>query len=179
MWKLPDGRDCLRGKLGLVLMGEAMLSKSLIQFSVDGWGCVPSLLFACLLCMLSRISPFGLCATLQTAAHQAPPVRRILQARILECVAISFSLLFTWGQTMVEVMKIMATSSKVPMHALPHSVPPTLQLATTNPCLCRNLLETHRQVWVSLLWGLCSFLLGPGVYKVLLVPSKSLFPRPV
>ena len=37
-WKLPDGRDWLRGKLGLVLMGEAMLSKSLIQFSVDGWG---------------------------------------------------------------------------------------------------------------------------------------------
>ena len=30
------------GKLGLVLMGGAMLSKSLIQFSVDGWGCVPS-----------------------------------------------------------------------------------------------------------------------------------------
>ena len=26
-------------------MGMAMLSKSLIQFSVDGWGCVPSLLF--------------------------------------------------------------------------------------------------------------------------------------
>ena len=34
----------LRGKLGLVLMGGAMLSKSLIQFSVDGWSCVPSLL---------------------------------------------------------------------------------------------------------------------------------------
>ena len=29
--------------LGLVLMGGAMLSKSLIQFSVDGQGCVPSL----------------------------------------------------------------------------------------------------------------------------------------
>ena len=40
-----------------------MLSKSLIQYSVDGWGCVPSLLFS-------------------------------------------------WGQTMVEVMKIMATSFK-------------------------------------------------------------------
>ena len=26
-------------------MGRAMLSKSFIQFSVDGWGCVPSLLF--------------------------------------------------------------------------------------------------------------------------------------
>ena len=32
-------------KLGLVLMGGAMLSKSLIQFSVDGQGCVPFLLF--------------------------------------------------------------------------------------------------------------------------------------
>ena len=35
----------LRGKLGLVLMGRAMLSKSIIQFSVDGQGCIPSLLF--------------------------------------------------------------------------------------------------------------------------------------
>ena len=34
------------GKLGLVLLGRALLSKSLIQFSVDGCGgCVPSLLF--------------------------------------------------------------------------------------------------------------------------------------
>ena len=32
------------GKLGLVLMGRAMVSKSLIPFSVDGRGCVPSLL---------------------------------------------------------------------------------------------------------------------------------------
>ena len=37
--------DRLRGKLGLVLMGGAILSKSLIQFSVDRQGCVPSLLF--------------------------------------------------------------------------------------------------------------------------------------
>ena len=35
----------MRGKLGLVLMGRVMFSKSLIQFSIDGWGCVPSLLF--------------------------------------------------------------------------------------------------------------------------------------
>ena len=35
----------LRGKLGLVLMGGAMLNKSLIQSSVEGRGCVPSLLF--------------------------------------------------------------------------------------------------------------------------------------
>ena len=34
LWKLPDRRDWLWGKLGLILMGGAMLSKSLIQFSV-------------------------------------------------------------------------------------------------------------------------------------------------
>ena len=45
LWKLPDGRDRLRGKLSLVLMGRAMLSKSLVQFSVEGRDCVPSLLF--------------------------------------------------------------------------------------------------------------------------------------
>ena len=58
-------------------MGGAMLSKSLIQFSVDGWGCVPFLLF-------------------------------------------------TWGQTVVEVMKIMATSFKRP-HAC------TATLSAPNP----------------------------------------------
>ena len=30
---------------------------------------------------------------------------------------------------------------------------------------------------VSLLWGHCSFLVGPRVHKVLFVPSKSLFPQ--
>ena len=35
----------VRGIQGLVLMGGAMLSKSLKQFSADGWNCVPSLLF--------------------------------------------------------------------------------------------------------------------------------------
>ena len=46
------------------------------------------------------------------------------------------------------------------MHTLPHSVPLTLQLATTNPCLCQIPLDTPGQVWVSLLWG--SLLLSPG-----------------
>ena len=48
---------------------------------------------------------------------------------------------------------------------------------TVNPCLCQRLLDTHRQVWLSLLWDHCSFLLGPGVHKILFVPSKSLFPQ--
>ena len=44
---------------------------------------------------------------------------------------------------------------------------------------CGRLLDPQRQVWLSLLWGHCSFLLAPGVYKVLLASSKSLyFPSP-
>ena len=76
---------------------------------------------------------------------------------------------------MVEVMKILVTSLKS-SHMLLHSVPPTLQQATTDPGLRQRLLDTHRHVWVSFLWGHCSFLLGAGVHKVLFVPSKSLFP---
>ena len=46
MWRLPLlGSDWLWLKLVLALVGRAMLSKSLIQFSADGWGCVPSLWF--------------------------------------------------------------------------------------------------------------------------------------
>ena len=41
-------------------------------------------------------------------------------------------------------------------------MPPALQQATANPRLHRRLLDTHGQVWVSLLWGHCSFLLGPS-----------------
>ena len=40
---------------------------------------------------------------------------------------------------------------KIPMHTLPTSVPLTLQQAPTNPCLRWRLLDTPRQVWVSLL----------------------------
>ena len=47
---------------------------------------------------------------------------------------------------------------------------------TVDPHLCWRLLDTHRQVWLRLLWGHCSFLLGPGAHKVFSVPSKSLFP---
>ena len=83
----------------------------------------------------------------------------------------------TWDQTMVEVIKKMATTFKRSMHTLPHSVPLTLQQATANPCLWQRLLDTHGQVWVSLLWGDCSFLLGPSMYKVLFVPFKNLFPQ--
>ena len=41
----PSWWERLREKLSLVLMGRVIISKSLIQFSLNGWGCVPSLLF--------------------------------------------------------------------------------------------------------------------------------------
>ncbi|KAB0338431.1 hypothetical protein FD755_025250 [Muntiacus reevesi] len=63
------------------------------------------------------------------------------------------------------------------MHTLLHSVPPPLQQATANLRLRWRLPNTHRQVWVSLLWDHCSLLLGPGVHKVLFVPCKSMFPH--
>ena len=59
------------------------------------------------------------------------------------------------------------------MHPLPHSVPLMLQQAIANPCLCQRLLDTHGQVWVSLLWGHCSFLLSPDVHKVVCALQES------
>ena len=55
----------------------------------------------------------------------------------------------TWGQMMVGVLKINLTSCKRSHAALLQIVSPTLQQATADPCLCRRLPDTHRQVWVS------------------------------
>ena len=75
---------------------------------------------------------------------------------------------------MVEVMKIMVTSCKR-SHAC------TATLSAPNPAAGHHahqrLLDTPGQIWVSLLWGHCTFLLGPGAHQVLFVPSKSLFPQ--
>ena len=77
---------------------------------------------------------------------------------------------------MVEVMKIMATSFK------PHAHTTTLSARNPSAGHCQptphwRFLNTDGQVWVSLLWGHCSFLLGPDAHKVLFLPSKSLFPQ--
>ena len=118
------------GEAWCCLMGRAMLGKSSIQLSVDGWSCVLSLLFTC-------------------------------------------------GQTMEELMKIMATSFKMSHSCAATLSAPNLAAGHQQPMLCQRLLDTPRQIWVSLLWGHCSFLLGPGAHKVLFVPSESLFPSPV
>ena len=109
-------------------MDGAMFSKSLIQFSVDGWSYVPSLLF-------------------------------------------------TWGQTKMEVMKIMVTSFK-------RSCARTAVLSAPDPAAGhhrpRHLPETPGHSWASLGQSVVgSLLLSHGCWcaQVLSVPSKSLFPQ--
>ena len=89
------------------------------------------------------------------------------------------SLPVVWPESKLwwRLMKIMATSFK-------RSHAPTVTLSAPNPEAGHHrlmpLLETpghSREIYVSLFWGHCSFLLGPGAHRVLFVPSKSLFPQ--
>ena len=107
LWKFPDGGDCLRGKLGLVLLGWAVLFNPIFCW----WAGI----------MMTSFKRSHAC----TAALSAPNP------------------------------------------AAGHHWPLPLQ----------RCLDTHGQVWVSVFWGHCSFLLGPGAHKVLFVPTKSLFPQ--
>ena len=121
----------MKGKLGLVLMGGALLIKSLIQFSVDGGSYVPSSLF-------------------------------------------------TWGQTMVEVIKIMMTSFKRSHAGTAILSAPNPAAGHHQPMPLPRFLDLHRQVWVSLLWGHGSFLLWVLVHTLFcLCPPKVHFPSPV
>ena len=61
------------------------------------------------------------------------------------------------------------------MHELLHSVPPTLQQATTDPRLYLRLSDTHLQVRDSLLWVTAPFSLVL-VHKVLLCPPRVYLP---
>ena len=71
----------------------------------------------------------------------------------------------------------MATSksvhAKVDLPGLLLPVPPSLQGAPVHPHFCRRPSNPSRWFWFSLLWHLCSFLLGLGEHKILFVPSKT------
>ena len=60
-------------------MGVSMLSKSLIQFSVDGWNCVPSLLFTWgqtmvdIMIMVISFKRSHACTATLTASNPPPP----------------------------------------------------------------------------------------------------------
>ena len=137
-----------------------MLNKSLIQFSVDGWGCVLSLLFDLrtncggdneehynllqqVPCMYCHTQCPQCCSKPSLTQQHPPPETQLIILIILFHHCTLFSQIFE------------------------------------NICPHRNLSMDiyNRQVLVSLLWGQCSFLLGPGAHKVLFVPSKSLFPQ--
>ena len=110
-------------------MGRSMLSKSLIQFSVNWWGCVPPLLFDL------RPNYGGGNEDNGDLLQKVP------------CMHCGIQCLQPWRR-------------------------PSLTQASAG-----DSLDTHGIVWVSFLWGHCSFLLGPGTHKVLFVPSKNLFPQ--
>ena len=60
MYKLLDGRDWPWEKLGLALVGRALLSIALILSSADGWGCTPSqAVGSCLTCGDSALGSPG------------------------------------------------------------------------------------------------------------------------
>ena len=81
----------------------------------------------------------------------------------------------TWGRTnedkgdLLQQVHSCTAALSAPNPVAGHRWPKPLQ----------RLLDTHGQVWLSLLWGHCSFRLGPGAHKVLFVLSKSVFPSPV
>ena len=83
----------------------------------------------------------------------------------------------TWGQTMVELMKIIVTSFKRSHAYSAVFSAPDPAAGHHQPSPPPGTPGHSQASWVSLLWGHCSFLLGPGAHKVLFVPCKSLFPQ--
>ena len=108
----------------------AMLSTSLIRFSVEGWGSVPSLLF--------DLRP-------NYGGDNADKDDLLLKAPCTHCCA------------------------QCPNPAAGHCWP---MPPPENP-------GQPQRVWLSLLWGPCSFLLGPGAHKVFFCPPRVCFPSPV
>ena len=91
--------------------------------------------------------------------------------------AIFPSCFLTWDQTMVEVMKIMATSFKRShAHTATLSAPDSAEGHNWSTPPADTLGHSQASQDQSL-WGHISFLLGPGAHKALFVPSKSLFPQ--
>ena len=60
--------------------------------------------------------------------------------------SVSLPCYFTWGQTMVELMKVIETTSKMSHACTAALSAPTFQQVTANPWLYRRLLDTHGQV---------------------------------
>ena len=57
-------------------MGRAMLSNSLIQFSVDGWGCVPSCCESATVNMPENLENLAVATGLKKVSFNANPKER-------------------------------------------------------------------------------------------------------
>ncbi|CAM9667460.1 unnamed protein product [Rangifer tarandus platyrhynchus] len=85
---------------------------------------------------------------------------------------------------MVGAMAVMATSFKKTYASTPQlpglleSVPLIPWQATVAHTFAGD-SQTHTGKSGSVLWGHCSFLLGPGTHKILLCPPRVCFPSPV
>ena len=108
------------------------------------------------------------------------PDRRDWLSRKLDLVLMGramlseFNLIFCWWVELFSLpapylgpnygggKKTMVTSGKTSQACTAALSAPALQQATTNPRLCWRLLDTPRQVWVSLFWDHCSFPLDPS-----------------
>ena len=76
-----------------------------------------------------------------------------------------------------EIMKIMVTSFKRCHARTALRSAPNPAAGHADPSLCQGLQDNYGKIGTSLVCSHCSFLLSPGVHKVLFVSSKSLFPQ--
>ena len=128
-------------------MGRAMLSKSLIQFSVDGQGCFPSLLF-----------------DLRPKYGGGNDTRFLCVCAFQESV---FPILCSSGYSMVELT---VTSSKR-AYAVPKSATPRAPAPRNRPLLTRTSSgDTQIQFWLSLC-GVSGSWSTQGLFE----PSKHLW----
>ena len=215
------------------VLGRAIFSKSLIQFSVEGWGCVPSQLLILRpnygggnedqFSSIQSLSHVRIFVTPWTAAHQVSLTITnswsLLKLITIESVMTSNQLIpfsclqsfpalgsFPISQFFPSGGQSIAVSASISV--LPMNIQDwfplgwtedsggnedngnLLQMVVCMHCCTQCPWPCHHQptplpetpghswhVWVSLLWGHCSFLLGTGAHKVLFVPSKSWFPQ--
>ena len=85
-----------------------------------------------MLLLLSHFSRVRLCVTPEMAAHQAPPIPGILQARTLEWGAISFSNAWKWK---LKVKSLSCVWLKTPRKAITFQIG-NLRKIKSSQCLC-------------------------------------------
>ena len=171
--KLPDGRGWLWGRLGLDLLGRAMLSKSLIQFLLKGGALFPP----CCLAWSQAVDPnlLGDSGTLSGASLAPSPTGfqsqilwgfsvPLLDPQVGKSVVDPRTFLTVWEFLRYDFLQFVGHLLLSPWLALiqegfcdtlgdsgllqPEPLSPPQ--VTPDPCLRRRHSHTQRQVWLSL-----------------------------